>query len=456
MANGLLTLIQVLIERRAQERSCRWTSAMLRDHQARSLARLRSFAYGASPFYRDFHRGLENAPLERLPIITKPILMENFDHLVTDRSIRLADAESFLASDAGTKRYLDRYVVLATSGSTGRRGVFIFAPREWVRAIAAITRPIAWAMQGRSQRPPRAALIASRANWHYSARVGAALQNRLAPALRLDAATPIGELVAALNEWRPEAIATYPSVLRELAAAARAGELRIPLRHVATSAEVLTDEVREAVRGAWDIKVQDTYGATEYAPISSECPLGRKHLFENGAIVEVVDDAGQAVPAGQSGARLLLTVFERWTQPLIRYELSDLVRLSDEPCPCGLPYRTLDFIEGRKEDILRFPMENDPGTVAIHPNQFHEILERTAVDAWQVERTVDAVNVRLVGRNAAVHAPDVAARVTALIRAAGAAALPVRIQIVDRLERGPSGKAPLIVSAPAFGSSGRK
>jgi hypothetical protein len=63
-----------------------------------------------------------------------------------------------------------------------------------------------------------------------------------------------------------------------------------------------------------------------------------------------------------------------------------------------------------------------------------------------VERTVDAVNVRLLGRNAAAHATDVAARVTALIAAAGAAALPVRIQIVDRLERGPSGKAPLIVS----------
>jgi phenylacetate-coenzyme A ligase PaaK-like adenylate-forming protein len=372
--------------------------------------------------------------------------MENFDDLVTDRRIRLVDAESFLAGRDETKRYLGRYVVLATSGSTGRRGVFLFAPREWVRAIAAITRPIAWATHERSGRPPRAALIASGASWHYSARVGAALQNRLVPALRLDAATPIGELVAALNDWRPEAIATYPSVLRELAAAARAGELRIPLRHVATSAEVLTDEVRAAVRNAWQVNVQDTYGATEYAPIASECPLGRRHLFENGAIIEVVDDAGRAVAPGQRGARLLLTVFDRWTQPLIRYELSDLVRLSGERCPCGRPYRTLDFIEGREEDILRFPVIHGAGTVAIHPNQFHEVLERTAVDAWQVERTADAVNVRLVGRNAGVLATEVAARVAALFAAAGAAAPPVRVQVVDCLQRGASGKAPLVVS----------
>ena len=100
---------------------------------------------------------------------------------------------------------------------------------------------------------------------------------------------------------------------------------------------MLTVEVRALVRRAWSIEVQDTYGATEYAPIASECAQGRKHLFENGAIVDVVDEHGRAVPAGERGARLLLTVLGRLTQPLIRYELSDLVRVSNEPCPCGRP-----------------------------------------------------------------------------------------------------------------------
>lgn len=445
--NGLLTLIQVLAARRAQEKSCGWTRAALRDHQSRSLAALRTYVMAASPFYRDFHRGREHAPLERLPVLTKARLMQNFDQLVTDRRIRLADAESYLAAEAGAKRYLDRYVVLATSGSTGRRGVFVFDPREWIRSLAAITRPIAWAQAGQSRRrPPRAALIASGASWHYSARVGLALQNRLVPALRLDASAPIGELITALNQWRPEALATYPSVLRELAAAAQANELRIPLQHVATSAEVLTDEVRASVRNAWNVRVQDTYGATEFAPIASECPLGRKHLFENGAIIEAVDDAGHQVPSGERGARLLLTVFERRTQPLIRYELSDMVRMSDEPCPCGRPYRILESIDGRLEDVLHFPANSGQATVAIHPNQFHEVLERLAVDVWQVERTADALNIRLVGRDAPRQAPIAAVRVETLLATAGAVAPAVRVMVVDRLERGPSGKAPLIVS----------
>jgi phenylacetate-CoA ligase len=150
---------------------------------------------------------------------------------------RLADAEAYLKA-GGTGLYLDRYVVLATSGSTGRRGVFLCDDREWVRAIAAITRPIVWASAARkSRRLPRAALIAAGASWHYSARVGAALANRVAPALRLDAATPIPELVRQLNAWQPQALATYPSVLRQLATEQIAGRLARQQPHAPISYE---------------------------------------------------------------------------------------------------------------------------------------------------------------------------------------------------------------------------
>lgn len=78
--------------------------------------------------------------------------------------------------------------------------------------------------------------------------MSAALADRVAPALRLDAGAPLAEIVARLNEWRPEALTTYPSVLRQLAAGQLAGRLAIPLGNIATSAEVLTAEVRALVR----------------------------------------------------------------------------------------------------------------------------------------------------------------------------------------------------------------
>jgi phenylacetate-CoA ligase len=447
MGSNFLTLVRVLLERRAQERSCRWTRAQLESHQTRSVAALRNYALAHSPFYRDFHRSFETRPLQELPILTKGTLMEHFDNLVTDRRLRLADLEDFLRSDGSHGLYLKRYVVLATSGSTGRRGVFVFDDQEWIRAVAAITRPIAWAQpQEASRRPPRAALIASAARWHYSARVGQALANRIAPALRLDAATPVDELVTRLNAWQPQALATYPSVLRQLAAEQTAGRLQIPLRNIATSAEVLTADVRAAVRRAWNIPVQDTYGATEYAPIASECPEGRKHLFENGAIIEITDARGEPVPPGEVGERVLLTVFGRRIQPLIRYEISDLVRLSGESCPCGRPYRVIESVDGREEDILYFEANGAGMPVAVHPNRFHEALEGLGVEAWQVIQDESELTIRLIGPRAGDLCPAAEIAVRATVASTGARVPSVTARWESTLERGATGKAPLIVS----------
>jgi hypothetical protein len=56
---------------------------------ARAGAQLPLGADCRSPFYARFHRGRWKRPIEDLPIFTKSILMENFDELITDRSIRV-------------------------------------------------------------------------------------------------------------------------------------------------------------------------------------------------------------------------------------------------------------------------------------------------------------------------------------------------------------------------------
>src|SRR5436853_5924125 len=76
---GLLTLLRVGWQRYAQERSCAWSRDELERHQKKRLEALRSFVAARSPFYQRFHRGLEHAPLQRLPILSKATMMENFD-----------------------------------------------------------------------------------------------------------------------------------------------------------------------------------------------------------------------------------------------------------------------------------------------------------------------------------------------------------------------------------------
>jgi phenylacetate-CoA ligase len=370
VASKLTTQIQVLWKRHALERSSAWTVEQLRTHQRTRLTETLRFASEKSPFYARFHRGMADRPLEDFPILTKSILMENFDELITDRAIRLADVDAYLKQDDSSGMFRGRYIALSTSGSTGRRGVFLFSTREWIECLASISRPMKWAgVAPNPLRPLRSTMLASTTSWHYSARVAQSLASRLLPTLRLDAAEPIESMVHRLNEWQPGVLVAYPSVLRQLADEQMAGRLRIAPHHCATSAEVLTAETRRRVQEAWGVRIFETYGATEYAPIAAECHAGRRHLFEDGAVIENVDERGRPVPPGELGDRVLLTIFNRRTQPLIRYEISDMLRISSEECPCGRPFRCLDEIEGRQEDVLSFRSRaNRERLIAVHPN----------------------------------------------------------------------------------------
>jgi phenylacetate-CoA ligase len=92
----LLGLLSTLRQLRRRER---WLRPQFEAYQADSLRRLRAHAYARSPFYQQFHKGVTGRPLQELPVLTKAILMEHFDELVTDRAIRLADVQAHAASD---------------------------------------------------------------------------------------------------------------------------------------------------------------------------------------------------------------------------------------------------------------------------------------------------------------------------------------------------------------------
>src|SRR3990172_13386202 len=91
-------IIKLLALRHKLSRRDTWTREELKKHQERALRDLREYAYAYSPFYQEFHRGLFDAPLQALPTLTKRKLMENWDNRVTDRSVKLADVQSFLSN----------------------------------------------------------------------------------------------------------------------------------------------------------------------------------------------------------------------------------------------------------------------------------------------------------------------------------------------------------------------
>jgi phenylacetate-CoA ligase len=442
-----------LLRARAELRSHdRWSRDELLRHQAGALAELRRFAVSRSPFYRDLHLGLDEAPLEALPVVTKQTVMERFDDIVTDREVRLADIEVFLARpDArATDTFRDRYRVTTTGGTTGRRGVFLSDPTEWQTILASYSRANDWAgiAAGLTSRL-RMAVVSSRNPSHQSAMVGATVASRFVPTLRLDAAQPIGEIVGQLNAFQPGALVGYASALRLLADEQLDGRLAIRPHGVFSASEVLTAETRARLGSAFGVEPTNVYAATETAGIASECRRGRLHRYEDLVIAEIVGNDNRPVEHGATGTKVLVTVLFSRTQPLIRYEMSDRVQALGGGCPDGLPYAVIGGIEGREEEVLTL------AGVAVHPNLFHGVLERLDLAGWQVIETDGRLRVLLARPNAGLNVADLNATIRSALERVGVRGIAIECEVVDAIPRTVMGKAPLIrrESPPAHAAS---
>jgi phenylacetate-CoA ligase len=439
---------QLLLFRARWKSRDRWSPAQIEAHQAKALQGLRRAAYANSEFYRQHHAGLFDAPLSQLPSVTKADLMKHFDQAVTDPVVRMDDVENYLRSlvtngASPGRPWRGRWWVAATGGTTGRPGVFIWNKREWATVLASYARANDWAgVPAGLAHPLRVAVVSSRTPTHQSAVVGATLQSRLVPTLRLDATSPLAEIVAGLNAFQPRLLVGYASALKPLAAEQRAGRLRISPQSVMSASEVLSAAAATEMLAAWESAPFDVYAATETAGIASPCVFRNSHIYEDLVIVEPVDQAGLPVPAGTLGARILVTVLFARTLPLIRYEMSDSVGIGGRGCPCGRSFALLAGIEGRVEDVLRLP--GTIGEVSVHPNVFHNILDEATIAGWQVVQEPTSLRVLLAGLARGTSVEQVRADVLAALSSAGAVGTDVDVQVVTAVERTALGKAPLV------------
>jgi len=441
-------LSQVLYLRATWRRRDGWDTARIAVHQEQALQRLRAAAYAGSEFYRRRHAGLHNAPLSELPPVTKGDLMEHFDEALTTPDVGLADLEghlrSLIQSGGDPARPLrGRWRVAATAGTSGRRGVFVWNRAEWASVLASYARANDWAgVAAVPGKPVKVALVSSRMPTHQSAVVGASLASRFVPTLRLDVTAPTNETVNALNAFQPRLLVGYASALRPLAGEQREGRLRIAPRGVMSASEVLTAQAAAEMQDAWGSAPFDVYAATETAVIASPCTYRNRHVYEDLIIVEPVDSGGSPVPPGTTGAKLLVTVLFSRTLPLIRYEMSDTIRLDGHRCPCGRSFSLLEEIEGRTEDVLR--LQGIRGPVTVHPNVFHDVLDEVATAGWQVVQEPSGLRVLIAGIKPGYAAGSIRAAVAAALAGAGASPLMVDVQVVEQLERTALGKAPFV------------
>ncbi len=428
----------------------RWPRERLVAHQQERLRVLVEHAKRNSRFWAERLEEAGDGPvdLERLPVLTKAELMERFDDALTDRRLERDRLAEWVERAERDDLYLDRYRVMSTSGSSGRKGLFVYDEPGWQGIVAGFFRYNAIA--GIRPRLPRVkiAAIGGAAPTHMSRQISATAGIGVHRVADLPVTLPLGEMVEALNRFEPDFVNAYPSVAVRLADEQRAGRLRLSLRGMSTSSEVRTPAMTERIAEAFGVRPFDLYGTTE-GLWGCECEEHDGiHLFEDLVIVENVDAEGRAVPAGEPGSRLLVTNLSNLVQPIIRLEITDSVTLAPAPCDCGRTLCRTAAVDGRSDDVLELPGGRGRG-IAVHPMQFAVVTRDRDVREFQVRRRPDGLQILVVpGAGAGAELEQrVAAAVRDQLAGLGVRGAEVTVERRDELARTAGGKLQVVVDA---------
>jgi len=423
----------------------RWTREDLLAFQRERVRALVAYAVSNSRYYREaLGADAADRPLSELPTLPKATMMAEFDDVVTDPRLRLADLQAHLAGPDPLQSFLGAFRVATSSGTTGLKSIVAFTDDEAAAWRAASARPLIRMGIGLEA---RFAGLGSPSPVHLTRQV---LVPPGVPVPPISAATPISELVAALNSQQPEIVVGAVGIWRALAEEQITGRLRIAPHVAFLSSEALTADTRRRIREAWGIEPVSGYAATEAPIIAASSPEHPElEIAEDVVVIEIVDENNRAVPPGLPGAKVLATNLINYAQPLIRYELTDSVIESPLPNPAGRLWRCLLSVDGRTADILYFPGQ-EGGTVAVHPSVFSSAVD-PVVEVGEYAFINDARGLHahvVLNPGAADDLPHRLREIlVAAIAATGAMPPNVEVRPVPALEREPGGKIPLVRSA---------
>jgi len=123
------------------------------------------------------------------------------------------------------------------------------------------------------------------------------------------------------------------------------------LRYCVVTSEMLYDDDRKILEEQFGVPVINEYGAAELDLIAFENTNGYWQVNSESMFVEIIDDNGNVLPAGEEG-RVVITSLYNKAHPFIRYDIGDIGVLSRESTN---KRPILEKLVGRTNDIAVLP-----------------------------------------------------------------------------------------------------
>lgn len=407
-----------------------WPNERLRDHQKEQRDRFLETVLKITPFYRSRpHYGKEfgNGTFENLPVLSKADVREFSRELIPDN----------LDSIPHTWKH--------TSGTTGTSLNFPISVRAFQQEYALRSLHNSWggvSLEGRDRIAFCAGHPVAAADRHRPPFWAHDWANNMVffSSYHLKASN-MEAYVRELERFQPVMISGYPSSIYLLAIAyAKHRRTNLPLRSIFTSSETLFPFQRERIEQIFEAKVFNYYGNTELCANVLECEKGELHLKPEYSYVEILDRDGHPCTNGQTG-RLVCTNYGNTAFPLVRYDIGDVVTVSEnQESRCGRSGILLDRILGRIEDYVVTP---DGRLVGRLDHIFKDSAR--VVEAQIVQNSVDEVILRIVPSPEFTTADE--KELLRLARLRLGSVIRISFEYVDSMPRTASGKFRFILSS---------
>lgn len=300
---------------------------LLRYQKAR-LQKYLKYCYEKIPYYRPIFKkagvGLEFddplVSLKKLPILTKADLRLNSESMV-NKKLRLIRCDSGGSTGTPVTAFKDRrYNAISRAVSLRNHAVFA----GWLPAEKAV-----WVWGAIHEVGPKKMGFIQRMKW--------GMNNNIVLNAFSYSEEDFENWIGIIQKNKPTVLYGYASAILDFAKYLRNKNVGIKgiIKKVITTSQALID--RDVIKEVFGACVFDQYGCREILAIAEECRYGTMHISEDFLVLEISDDA-----------RVLLTPFESYGMPLIRYDVGDSVEIvQEEACECGSPFKGMRIRIGR-------------------------------------------------------------------------------------------------------------